>query len=153
MMKKILYFCLTFMFAGFVYAGSADKEVEGILDLYFVIQASLAKDSTQGLDLAAQRIDKIAAVKGTADPRVQKLLAQVEKAAKQIQGKDLKQTREQFFELSKPLLAYLHQFYSGKRQFYRYFCSMAKKGWIQPQKPVRNPYFGSSMLTCGNLIS
>jgi hypothetical protein len=152
-MKKIFYFCLILVFAGLVWAGSKDQQVEGILDQYFVIQSSLAKDSTQGIDNAAKQIINLASTAGAADPQIQKLLTQVEKAAKQIQGKDLKQTREQFFELSKPLLVYLNQFYSGNKEYYRYFCSMAKKGWIQAHKGVHNPYLGSTMPTCGEPIS
>ena len=89
----------------------------------------------------------------TTDVQAKKLLKQIQTAAHQMHGKDLSQTREQFFELSKPLLAYLNQYYSGDKTFYRYFCSMAKKGWIQPDKGVHNPYMGSSMPTCGELIS
>jgi hypothetical protein len=29
---------------------------------------------------------------------------------------------------------------------------MVKKNWLQPDKSVRNPYYGSSMLTCGELV-
>jgi len=155
MMKKTFYLCLALAITSMslVWAGSADNQAESILDQYFLIHASLAKDSTQGIDGAAQKIAKLSSTAGVTDPQVQKLLIQVEKAANQIQGKDLKQAREQFFELSKPLLVYLNQFYSGQKTYYRYFCSMAKKGWIQPHKEVRNPYYGSSMLTCGDLIS
>ena len=152
-MKKIFCFCLAFVFAGLVWAGSADHKTESILDQYFVIHASLAKDTTQGIDNAAQKIAQLALAADAADPEVQNLLEQVEKAAKQIQGKDMEKAREQFFELSKPLLVYLNQYYSGNREFYRYYCDMAKKGWIQPRKGALNPYYGASMLTCGSLIS
>lgn len=152
-MKEIFYLCLIMLFAGTAWADSADPQVENILDQYFRIHASLAKDTTQGVDDAAQKIGQLASTAGVVDPQVQKLLLQLQKAASQIQGKDLKLAREQFFELSKPLLVYLNQYYSGKRDFYRYYCDMAKKGWIQPFKEVRNPYYGSAMLTCGELIS
>jgi hypothetical protein len=152
-MKRIFCFCLVFVLTGLVWAGSADQKTESILDQYFLIHSSLAKDSTQGIDGAAKKIVNLASSAGVTDTQVQKLLSQVEEAARHIQGKDLKQTREQFFELSKPLLVYLNQFYSGNREFYRYYCDMAKKGWIQPNKGASNPYMGSSMPTCGNLIS
>jgi len=36
---------------------------------------------------------------------------------------------------------------------YRQFCPMAKNGagayWLSDKKPIRNPYFGEQMLTCG----
>jgi hypothetical protein len=152
-MKKTFCFCLTLVFTILLWAGPSDRQVEGILDQYFLIHSSLAKDSTQGVDNAAKKIANLATKVGATDPQIQKLFAQVEKAANQIQGKDLKQTRDQFFELSKPLLVYLNQFYSGNKTYYRYFCSMAKKGWIQPHKGASNPYMGSAMPTCGDLIS
>ena len=152
-MRNTLFVCLVLVFAIPLWAESADQQVENILDQYFIIQSALAKDSTQGVDAAARIIVKLAAVSEDRDPQISKLLVQAKTAATRIQGKNLTQTRNQFFELSKPLLVYLNRFYSGERTFYRYFCSMAKKGWIQPNKETRNPYYGSSMSTCGDLIS
>lgn len=152
-MKKIVCFCFSLMFAGLVWAGPVDKEVADILDQYFLIHSSLANDSQQGVDEAAHKIMNLAMNVQTEDAQAKKLMEQVHMAAHQMNGKDLKQTRDLFFELSKPLLAYLNQYYSGDRTFYRYFCSMAKKAWIQPAKDVRNPYLGSEMPTCGELIS
>lgn len=152
-MKRILGFCFAMLFACLAWAGPVDQPVENILDQYFLIQASLANDSTQGVEEAAQKIMKLAMNIQTTDAKSEKLLGQVHKAVHKMDGKDLKQTRDQFFELSKPLLVYLKQDYSGGRTYYRYFCSMANRGWIQPDKGVRNPYMGSSMPTCGEPIS
>lgn len=37
------------------------------------------------------------------------------------------------------------------------FCPMADKGqgahWVQKDEEVRNPYFGSAMLTCGSIVN
>jgi hypothetical protein len=152
-MRNIFYVFLVLVMTSPAWAGSADQQVENILDQYFLIQSSLSKDTTQGVDAAARNIVKLATTSEVEDPQIAKLFVQIKTAANRIQGKDLKQTRDEFFELSKPLLVYLNQFYSGKKVFYRYFCTMAKKGWIQAHKETRNPYYGSSMLTCGDLIS
>jgi Cu(I)/Ag(I) efflux system membrane fusion protein len=41
------------------------------------------------------------------------------------------------------------------RQLYRIHCPMAfnNKGadWLQADKDIRNPYFGASMLSCGEV--
>jgi hypothetical protein len=29
---------------------------------------------------------------------------------------------------------------------------MVKKNWLQADKEIRNPYYGSSMLKCGELV-
>ena len=33
------------------------------------------------------------------------------------------------------------------------FCSMAQKVWLQPKGEIGNPYYGSSMLRCGKVVS
>jgi len=143
---------MTLFFTATVWAGSIDPQVEVILEHYFKIQSSLAKDTTAGVDAAALEIARLAGEVRSEDTQIKKFLTEVRTAAGRIQGKDLDATRLQFFELSKPLFAYLHQNYKGKKGYFRYFCSMAKKGWVQPDKAVRNPYYGSSMLTCGDLV-
>jgi len=33
------------------------------------------------------------------------------------------------------------------------FCSMAKGSWLQKEKVIANPYYGSKMLRCDEIIS
>lgn len=44
----------------------------------------------------------------------------------------------------------------GDAPVYRFHCPMAGKNrgadWLQKEKTLRNPYFGKSMQTCGNLV-
>jgi len=134
------------------FSGSVDGQIDGIIEQYTKIHTSLTKDSTDGVDAAAQSIQQLASQLPSTDPATEKLGAELKKAAQQIQGKDLDQSRIEFFELSKPLLVYLAQSYSGEKAYYRFYCDMAKKGWVQSEKGIRNPYYGSSMLTCGELI-
>lgn len=151
-MKKILFALTLLLSGGPVLGGPIDGEIDALLSDYFKIQTALADDSTAGVDSAARSIHLKAGEIESADPAVQKLLQSLKEAAKKIQGKDLERTRLQFFELSKPLLAYLHQFHSSKESYSRYYCSMAKKGWVQAERGTKNPYYGSSMLACGDLI-
>jgi hypothetical protein len=152
-MKRMFPTGVTLMlFSAFGFAGVADDQFERILDRYSEIQASLAADSTEGVDAAAQSIHQLASDVKSSDVTIQSLAAKLKSAAGKMRGKNLEASRQEFFELSKPLLAYLHQFYGGEKKYFRYYCSMAKKGWIQPEQGTRNPYYGSSMLTCGEPI-
>lgn len=152
MTRFLLKFSISLLVTGFVLARPTDSEFEKILDRYFEIQASLASDSTDGIAAASQEIDRLASRIQTENAKIEELASSLRKAAREIQGKDIEGARESFFEMSKPLLMFLHQFYTGDKEYFRYYCSMAKKGWIQPEKGTRNPYHGSSMLTCGELI-
>lgn len=152
MNRSILGFILLIAATSLLSAGPADGEVDKILTQYEKIHAALSSDSTEGVNAAARLIQQLAASIQSTDPASQELGGDLSEAAQRIQGKDLEQTRIEFFELSKPLLVYLNQSYSGEKTYYRYYCDMAKKGWVQSEKGVRNPYYGSSMLTCGELI-
>ncbi|GAB4249543.1 MAG: hypothetical protein Kow00109_25600 [Acidobacteriota bacterium] len=151
-MKGLFNFVPLVVLGASVWAGPADPAVDQILQEYFKIHKALASDSTQGIDPAAKRIQELATSAKAPAAEVQSLLAQIRAAAEKIQGKPLDQAREVFFELSRPLLVYLNSHHANKAAYYRYFCPMAKKGWIQAEKGTKNPYYGSSMLTCGQLI-
>jgi len=34
---------------------------------------------------------------------------------------------------------------------YYQYCPMKKAYWLSKEKEIKNPYYGSSMLTCGNV--
>ena len=151
-MKRTLMAFVALASVNVIWAGAVDTSIDTILGDYFKVQSALAQDSTAGIDGAAQAIQKTAESVKTTDPEVRKLLADIRTAAQKIQGQDLETARATFFELSGPLLVYLNRFHSSSDGYYRFFCPMAKKGWVQPDKDTRNPYYGSSMLRCGELI-
>lgn len=146
---------LTLVFAccsGIGFGGPVDKEVDKLLNEYFKIQDTLTQDSVKGVDAAAKEIVSLTSKVNAGDAQVQGLIDSVKASAQRIQGKELKAARDEFFEMSKPLLVYLNMHYSGDSEYFRFYCGMAKKGWIQSKNDLRNPYYGSEMLTCGELI-
>lgn len=153
-MRKCLLLLMVVLLTGLgpALAGPIDSEIDSLLVDYFKIQTALASDTTENIDVVAKAIHKKAEGIEAADPAIQALLTQLKDAANQIQGEDLEGSRDQFFALSKPLLVYLQKFHSEKERYSRYFCGMAKKGWIQSEEGTRNPYYGGAMLTCGDLI-
>ena len=62
--------------------------------------------------------------------------------------------REHFVMLSKDMNDLIAMF-GSKKKLYQDFCPMANNGngaiWISESKDIRNPYYGSSMLTCGSV--
>jgi len=150
--RTVLLMVATGFFVGVSIAGPIDQTVEKVLVEYSAIQQTLSNDSVQGIDSAAQKIGALASETRASDPDVQALIDDLKATSGKIQGQDLETARDTFFELSKPLLVYLNKYYSGSNTYFRYFCGMAKKGWVQTEKGTRNPYYGSSMLTCGDLI-
>jgi len=66
-------------------------------------------------------------------------------------AKDLKAAREAFKPLSTSLIKYLADNKVPKGTYYEAYCPMVKASWLQPDKSVKNPYMGKSMLTCGTI--
>ncbi|RPJ56720.1 MAG: DUF3347 domain-containing protein [Acidobacteria bacterium] len=122
---------------------------EKILDQYYKIHDALANDTTEGVDKAAQKIAKIASEAQQESLTKNPDFGAIGQAASGLPGKNLAQARDQFFLLSKPIIAELQSNPSVRKSAFAYKCSMANKTWAQGKKEVRNPYYGKSMQKCG----
>ena len=62
--------------------------------------------------------------------------------------------REHFVLLSKDIND-LIKLFGTKQKLYQDYCPMADEGkgaiWISEVKEIKNPYYGSNMLTCGSI--
>jgi len=67
-------------------------------------------------------------------------------------GKDIKQQREHFASLSKNMYALAKTSKLTTQPVYYTFCPMKKSYWLSSEPAIKNPYFGSSMLTCGKVV-
>jgi Cu(I)/Ag(I) efflux system membrane fusion protein len=69
---------------------------------------------------------------------------------------DIEGARRAFLPLSETMYATAAEFgTSGKEPVHRFYCSMAFDGrgahWLQSNKEVENPYYGSAMFRCGEM--
>lgn len=120
--------------------------VKSVYDNYLAIQKELAGDSLKGVDQYASAIAK--AVRGDGMKMLPMDVArQAEALAK---TKDLKTAREAFKPLSASLVKYLADNKAGRGLYHEAYCPMAKAGWLQVDKEIKNPYYGKSMLDCGS---
>jgi hypothetical protein len=123
------------------------EPVKSVLDNYLAIQKELTKDSIKGVDEHATAIAK--AVKGD---DMKMLPPDVARQAEALAAaKDIKKAREAFKPLSASLVKYLSDNKAGKGTYHEAYCPMAKANWLQTENQVRNPYYGKSMLDCGEL--
>jgi hypothetical protein len=135
---------LTLMLAGGLVARAADLPT-ALVDPYLQVQMALANDQLTGIPAHAMAIEKAAGSLGKdAEP--------IGAAAKKLAtAKDITAARTAFGDVSAALIGYAEKtkssFGPGVRQAY---CPMVDKSWLQKDKDIRNPYYGSAMLTCGN---
>ena len=135
-------------------ADSFDGRMQPILASYLKIQVALAADSTDGVQAAAKSIAQDAlkldakTVTGEHAAHYRDLPTQLQHAAAAV---SLEATREAFKQLSKPMAMWATM--SQHPGVDVVFCSMADSSWVQEHGAVRNPYYGRSMPTCGEVVS
>lgn len=67
------------------------------------------------------------------------------------QTKDLKTQREKFATLSTNMFALAKTVKLSTEPVYQQYCPMKKASWLSDNKAIKNPYYGSAMLTCGSV--
>ena len=143
---------LTISLVGSAIAGPQPVTADQLLGQYYIIHRSLASDSISGVSTSIAEIARISRQAVPAEPNAKPQLTAVSDAAAKFRAADLKSARNGFGELSDAFIAYLKASGAKTNPPYQFFCSMAKKNWLQPDKSIRNPYYGSSMPTCGELV-
>jgi len=135
-------------FVGVLLAGvsgvHASEALKAIVGSYLEIQAQLSSDKIDGLKAPATAIAAKAAEMGASG-------ADIAKAAKVLAGaSDLKSARDAFGPLSDAVIT------AAKAEGWKdlgdaklAYCPMVKQSWLQKGDVIRNPYYGSGMLTCG----
>lgn len=117
-----------------------------LMDPYLQIQVSLADDRLDGVAVAAKALSAEA----------QKLGAEAKpvaaNATKLASAKDIAAARTVFGDLSDAMMSYAKA--TGAtfgRDINVAFCPMVRKSWLQKGETITNPYYGKSMLTCGEI--
>jgi hypothetical protein len=124
----------------------ASDAMKAIVGSYLEIQGRLAADKVDGIKPVARAIGEQASRMGTKGGAILKAAKAMEEAA------DLKMAREAFGGLSDAVIA------AGTAEGWKdipdlrvAYCPMIKKSWIQKDDAIRNPYYGTGMLTCGEI--
>ncbi|HUR64856.1 MAG TPA: DUF3347 domain-containing protein [Chitinophagaceae bacterium] len=65
-------------------------------------------------------------------------------------GDDIKHQREHFQMLSKDIYDLVKAF-GTTQTLYKDYCPMVKAIWLSETRPIKNPYYGKNMLTCGEV--
>ena len=125
-------------------AAHASDSLEAIVSSYLEIHAQLAADKIDGIKAPAAAIAKSAASMGEPGKKIAAAAKAVEQAG------DLKTARDAFAPLSEAVIAVAKaDGWQGLDDVKLAYCPMVNASWLQKDVAVRNPYYGSTMLTCG----
>lgn len=143
MTRLVLFAAALLLSASNVFAGELPKP---LVDAYLRAQSALASDSTAGLPDAAS------AIEGAAQPLGADAAAVVGGAKKLKAAATLADARSAFGELSSALVDYATKTNATlPGDLHVAFCPMNSKPWMQRGTEIKNPYYGTAMLSCGVL--
>jgi hypothetical protein len=67
------------------------------------------------------------------------------------EAKDIKKQRDIFANLSTNMAVVAKSAKLSDQPVYEAYCPMRKASWLSPEKAIKNPYYGSAMLKCGEI--
>jgi hypothetical protein len=118
---------------------------QGVVDPYLSADAALAADRFEGVKANATDISSAARSLGPSALAIDAAAVQLASAG------DIDDARIKFGALSEAIDAYMADQHLAPPAGVRVaFCPMAMRPWLQRDGALRNPYYGSHMLTCGS---
>ncbi|WP_342331622.1 DUF3347 domain-containing protein [Pedobacter sp. FW305-3-2-15-E-R2A2] len=152
-MKKIFLivaFVATFSVQnGFAQDHNNDSKPGQLLDLYYQIKDALVKGNPTLAAGAAEAFSKSALASKDLPEADRKVL--LKDAAAISSTKDLKEQRVYLADFSEHMFALAKSVKLSTDPIYKIYCPMKKVNWLSKESAIKNPYYGSAMLTCGKV--
>ncbi len=143
--------------------GGESTAFDQVVEHYEATRLALTNDTTGDIaqhgkeittileQLAADWSPAAAGVRADMAEDVRSLLPELSEAAAALSAAtSLDAARDAFYDLSKSLVRW-RKAADGDKPVVAY-CSMAKRSWLQPEGELGNPYYGQSMLRCGEVV-
>jgi Cu(I)/Ag(I) efflux system membrane fusion protein len=138
--------------------GQSAAQFDRAYNAYFEIQVAMAADTTPPPVALNTLLDSLARLESFADvpDEAQRQLGRARRSARRMDG-SLETARQAFRSVSQAMLraAVAARGPKTAEALMQYYCPMVPGGggdWMQPGGEVANPYWGSEMLTCGEVV-
>jgi len=154
-MRKYIITTVFFLFSIISVAAQSKKDIQvsKLYQNYITIKSALASDDADKTAKAASEFIKTAS---TIDYKIvsEGNLNILRKDATAIsEARSINVQREAFYNLSENMIALTKQYKLSEKPIYVQYCPMAEGSWLSNEEKIMNPYYGSSMLTCGSVKS
>lgn len=140
-------------------SGENGQLLEKLYAAYFAIQKQFAADKkiSESQATTLQKLASQLAQDSGLSPTVKQELQQIADNAAHLHHLSIKEARKKFKPISHAVVTLATQVRGGdaKQSFQHFYCPMVPQGggdWLQPDLKLVNPYFGSQMLSCGELV-
>jgi archaellum component FlaF (FlaF/FlaG flagellin family) len=128
-----------------------DNAKPQLINAYYTLKEALVSSNATSASTSADELVNAInnADKQTINDDAREALLKDAKAVSQ--SKDLKQQRIKFATLSSNMFELAKKVKLSPDPVYQQYCPMAKASWLSANKAIKNPYYGSAMLTCGTV--
>ncbi len=134
------------------------NQLQPVFDNYFSLKDALVKTDAKTTSakskelLASIEAVKMETLKMDVHMVWMKVLKELSADAKSIsETQDIKKQRDSFKSLSKNTYELIKVSKPTEPVYYQY-CPMQDANWLSKENAVKNPYYGSQMLTCGKTV-
>ena len=154
-MKKLFLFialiATAFTQKSFAQDSNNQAQLSQLLNAYYQVKNALIEGNSTTAALEAQSFLKTA--NGISNRTISEgsRNALVKDAGAISDSKDIKKQREVFANFSTNMYALAKSLKLSTEPIYYQYCPMKKAYWLSSDKAVKNPYYGSAMLTCGKV--
>ena len=154
-MKKLFLFVAliasAFTHKSFAQDTTNQAQLTQLLNSYYQVKNALIEGNSTTAALGAEAFLKTA--NGISNRTISEgsRNALVKDASVISDNKDLKKQREVFANFSTNMYALAKSLKLTTEPIYYQYCPMKKAYWLSSDKAVKNPYYGSAMLTCGKV--
>ena len=142
-----------------VIGGKSGEQLEELYSRYFEIRTAFAADKkpVEESSLSLHELSTQLTSSEDVTDQAKEQLSIVTENAEHLHHLPLEEARMQFKPISHAILELATQIRGegNERVFRHFFCPMVKEGegdWLQFEERISNPYYGSQMLRCGELI-
>ena len=135
------------------------EQLTAVVESYFLIKNNLVKDQmpAKAVQTLTQALAKVSTDgTGKDNAKWEKIKSGLSEATAKIKAsKDIASARTHFSSLSTQVIKLTETYKLNTAVVYKDYCPMAfdNKGgyWLSETEDIKNPYFGASMLTCGEV--
>lgn len=136
----------------FAQENNNQAQLSQLLNYYYQLKDALASGNSNAASLQAGAFLKMA--NGISNRTISEgsRNALVKDAGVISESKDLNKQREIFKNFSVNMRALAGALKLTDEPVYYQYCPMKKAYWLSQDKEIKNPYYGSAMLSCGKII-
>jgi hypothetical protein len=151
-MKKLIFTTLFSLFSILnISAQKSDPSITNLYQNYLNIKTALATDNSDEASKSADVFLKSASLVDYKVLSEGNLDALRSDATKIAESRGIETQRESFTGLSKNMIALAKEFKLADQSVFVQYCPMADASWLSAEREIKNPFYGSSMLSCGSV--